>query len=402
MPQFDYEALDLAGRAKSGRLQADSIEAARADLLEKKLFATRLGPASGAAQPRALPARRRLKPRQLMLFTRQLATLAEVAPLAEALRTIARQADQPQVEAVLTRVHGAVVEGRRLADALALEPASFPPVYRAMVAAGESAGNLPDILSRLANLLERQAEIRSRLVGALSYPAALAVIALLAVAALMIFVVPRIAGQFEDLGQTLPLLTRIVMGISAFLAGWWWLLLALGVGGTLLFARALRDADFRLAFDTRLLALPVAGRVLRDVNAARLARTLAMMVASRLPIVEALALTAPTIGNHAMRAAATRMITAIREGASLSAAMRASSLFPPLLISMAAGGESAGRLDLMLERAAEALEREFDALAGTALAVLEPAIILVMGGLVAVIVLSILLPILQLETLAGA
>ena len=325
-----------------------------------------------------------------------------MAPLAEALRTIARQADQPQVEAVLNRVHGAVVEGRRLADALALEPASFPPVYRAMVAAGESAGNLPDILSRLANLLERQAEIRSRLVGALSYPAALAVIALLAVAALMIFVVPRIAGQFEDLGQTLPLLTRIVMGISAFLAGWWWLLLALGVGGSLLFARALRDAEFRLALDTRLLALPVAGRVLRDVNAARLARTLAMMIASRLPIVEALALTAPTIGNHAMRAAATRMITAIREGASLSVAMRASSLFPPLLISMAAGGESAGRLDLMLERAAEALEREFDALAGTALAVLEPAIILVMGGLVAVIVLSILLPILQLETLAAA
>jgi general secretion pathway protein F len=401
MPQFDYEALDLAGRAKSGRLQADSMEAARADLLEKKLFATRLGPASGGAQPRALPSRRRLKPRQLTLFTRQLATLAEVAPLAEALRTIARQADQPQVEAVLNRVHGAVVEGRRLADALALEPTSFPPVYRAMVAAGESAGNLPDILNRLANLLERQAQIRSRLVGALTYPAALAVIALLAVAALMIFVVPRIAGQFEDLGQTLPLLTRIVMGISAFLAGWWWLLLALGVGGSLLFARALRDADFRLAFDTRLLALPVAGRVLRDVNAARLARTLAMMIASRLPIVEALALTAPTIGNHAMRAAATRMITAIREGASLSVAMRASSLFPPLLISMAAGGESAGRLDLMLERAAEALEREFDALAGTALAVLEPAIILVMGGLVAVIVLSILLPILQLETLAG-
>jgi general secretion pathway protein F len=402
MADWRYEALDIAGRPRAGRLAAPTPEAARADLLERKLFATKLEPATAVATPAETRISGKLKPSALVLFTRQLATLASVAPLEEALRTIVRQTESDRSKAVLASVHGAVVEGRRLSDAMSLAPGSFPPIYRAMVAAGEGAGTLPAVLERLANLLERQAELKGRVQSALAYPAALAIVATLAVGALMAFVVPTIARQFADIGQTLPLLTRIVMALSAGLARFWWLILILIAGGAALFGRALQDADFRLRFDSGLLRLPIVGRLLRDLAAARLARTLAMMVASRLPLVDGLMLTLPTIGNHAIRMRVADMASDVREGASLTTAMKRAAVLPPLLVAMVAGGESAGRLDTMLERGAEALEREYDAVTRTGLAVLEPAIILVMGGAVAIIVLAILLPILQLESLAGA
>lgn len=402
MAEFRYEALDIEGKPRTGRINAPSSEAARADLLDKRLFATRLEPASDADTTPALAVgSARLKPNALGLFTRQLATLASVTPLEEALRTIVKQTEGDKARAVLTNVHGAVIEGRRLSDAMALEGASFPPLYRAMVAAGEGAGTLPQVLERLAALLDRQAEMKGRVQAALAYPAALAAVATLAVAALMIFVVPRIAEQFADIGQTLPLLTRIVMALSHALAAGWWVLLLLGAGSSLLANRALKDEALRRRFDAWLLGLPVVGRLLRDWQAARLARTLAMMVASRLPLVDGLKLTLPTIGNREIRARVAQMADDISEGASLTAAMRRAAILPPLLVAMAAGGESAGRLDVMLEKGAEALEREYDALTRSALALLEPAIILVMGGAVAMIVLSILLPILQLESLAS-
>ena len=407
MAEFRYEALDVAGQPRAGRINAPSSQAARADLLDKRLFATRLEAASGpAAQPVLAAGSARLKPGALSLFTRQLATLAAVAPLEEALRTIVRQTESDRggkgdAGAVLNAVHSAVVEGRRLSDAMALEGGSFPPLYRAMVAAGEGAGTLPQVLERLAALLDRQAELKGRVQAALAYPAALAAVALLAVAALMIFVVPRIAEQFADIGQTLPLLTRIVMALSHALAAGWWAILLAGAGAAVLASRALQDDSLRRRFDAWLLRLPVAGRLLRDWQAARLARTLAMMVASQLPLVDGLTLTLPTIGNREVRARVGQMAADISEGASLTGAMRRAAILPPLLVAMAAGGESAGRLDVMLEKGAEALEREFDALTRSALALLEPAIILVMGGAVAVIVLSILLPILQLESLAA-
>ncbi len=402
MADWRYEALDIAGQPRTGSLSAGSRDAARAELLRKQLFATRLEPGTATAAPGG----RRLKPAALALFTRQLATLAAVTPLEEALRTIRAQAASEGRDAasaaIIERVHSAVVEGRRLSDAMALEPTSFPPLYCAMVAAGEGAGTLPQLLDRLADLLDRQADLRGKLQAALAYPAALTVVATLAVAALMIFVVPRIAEQFADIGQSLPLLTRIVVGVSHIMAGWWWLIALLLAAGGALFARAMADAGTRRRFDAWLLGLPVAGRLIRNWQSARLARTLAMMVASRLPIVDGLALTLPTIGNREIRARVARMADDIREGASLTAAMKRATILPPLLVAMVAGGESAGRLDVMLDRGAEALEREHDAATRAALALLEPAIILVMGGAVAVIVLSILLPILQLESLASA
>jgi general secretion pathway protein F len=405
MAEYDYIAIDPAGKERKGSVKAETVEDARARLDARKLFIVRIEPGTvEAARKRAGLALRtpRLTAKELTLFTRQLSTLVQVSPLEEALRTIGRQSEQDHVRAIVGKVHAGVLEGRRLADALAAEPKSFPPLYRAMISAGESSGSLPTIMERLSDLMERQAVIRSKVLTAIAYPSVLAIFAVCVVAALMIFVVPKVVEQFDTVGQALPLLTRMVMGVSAFLAGYWWLLLILmGLGG-FAFWRALRHEGFRYRFDATLLRLPLLGRLIRDLHAARMARTLSTMVASRLPLMEGLSLTTQTVHNRVLRQASEQIVEAIRGGGSLSAALRRAGVFPPLLVYLAASGESAGRLDTMLERAADYLEREFDSFTSAALAMLEPIIIIAMGGIVAVIILSILLPILQLQSLTGA
>jgi general secretion pathway protein F len=407
VPDFDYLAIDTRGAEKRGHVAAATLDDARARLDRQRLYVVRIEPGTAPPPAASRPlfglqlGRPRMRTKQLTLFTRQLATLNRVSPLEESLRTITRQTEQESTRGIVAAVHAGVVEGRRLADAMAREPKSFPPLYRAMVSAGESSGSLPTILDRLANLLERQAEIRGKLITALAYPIILAVVAMGVVAALMIFVVPQVVEQFDDVGQQLPFLTRAVIWVSDLLVGWWWAMLLaavlIGVG----IWQALRNPALRLRFDTRLLKLPLLGRLLRDLHAARMSRTLSTMVASRLPLLEGLTLTAGTVHNRRLRAASDEIADAIRQGGSLSAAMRRTGVFPPLLTYLAASGEAAGRLDEMLERAADYLEREFDRFTATALSLLEPAIIVIMGGVVATIVLSILLPILQLNTLAG-
>src|SRR5205085_233559 len=324
MPDYAWVGLDTAGREKSGHVRADTSEAARDQLIQRRLYVVRIEPAAeGAGAPLVsrggLFARRKMGVKQVTLFTRQLATLVTVSPLEEALRTISRQAEREEVRRVLTNVHAGVVEGLRLSDAMAREGASFPPLYRAMVAAGEASGTLPQILERLANLMERQAQVRGKVLSTLAYP----------------------------------------------------------------------------------VILPLVGRLIRDLHAARMARTLSTMVASRLPLLEGLKLTTSTVHNRVLRAASVEIAETVRTGGSLSGALRKAGIFPPLLVYLAASGEASGKLDVMLERAADYLEREFDAFTTTALSLLEPAIIIIMGAVVALIVLSILLPILQLDTLAG-
>ncbi|CAN5285957.1 type II secretion system inner membrane protein GspF [soil metagenome] len=405
MPEFDYLAIDPAGREKRGKVRADTIDDAKARLDARKLFVVKVDAGLTATAPagRALLARRgkKLSPKELTLFTRQLSTLVQVSPLEESLRTISRQSEQDHVRAVIGRVHAGVMEGRRLSDALGADPRSFPPLYRAMISAGESSGSLPTIMERLADLMERQAVIRSKVTTAVAYPTVLAVFAVTVVIALMVFVVPKIVEQFDTIGQQLPLLTRIVIGISNMLVNYWYVFLGVGLFVGVAGWYALRQPAIRYRFDGFLLRLPVIGRLIRDLHAARLARTLSTMVASRLPLMEGLALTANTVHNRVLRRASDDLVVAIRGGGSLSAALRRAGVFPPLLVYLTASGEAAGRLDTMLERAADYLEREFDSFTSTALAMLEPIIIILMGGLVAVIILSILLPILQLQSLTG-
>lgn len=407
MPEFAYIAVDPKGKEKRGTLKAPSDADARAGLEARKLYVVKVKPQPAAPAADVaigglkLTRGKRLTAKQLTLFTRQLATLSQVSPLEEALRTIARQSEQDHVRSIVGRVADGVVEGRRLGDALGREPRSFPPLYRAMVSAGESSGALPDLLERLAKLLERQSEMRGKLISALAYPIVLTCVAVLVVAALMIAVVPKVVEQFDDVGQQLPLLTRVIIGISTFLASYWWMLVLVIGAAAAAGVYSLRNESFRLKFDRGILRLPLIGRLMRDLHAARMARTLSTMIESRLPLVEGLKLTVGTVQNRALRKATQELVENVRSGGSLSGAMARSGVFPPLLVYLAASGESAGRLDVMLARAADYLEREFDNFTATALSMLEPAIIVVMGAIVTTIVLAILLPILQLENLVG-
>ncbi len=404
MPDFAYHAIDPDGREKRGRIAAANDDVVRERLTLRKLYIVSVEPAAAAPSVIAnMPLRRkaRLNAKQLTLFTRQMSSLVQVSPLEEALRTISRQSEQPHVRTILTEVHSGVVEGQRLSEAMRREAPSFPALYRAMIAAGEGAGTLPLITERLAALLERQAEMRGKLIGALAYPAILSLVAILVVTGLMVSVVPRVVEQFDNVDQQLPLITRIVIGISAFLASYWWVILIAVIIGSLIFWRALQQPAFRLSVDRTVLRIPLLGKLLRNLHAARMARTLATMVASRLPLLEGLRLTGGTIRNKVLSGANDEIVEAVRSGGSLSGAMRASGVFPPLLVYLTASGESAGQLDTMLERAAEYLEREFDNFTSTALSLLEPLIIVAMGGVVAVIILAILLPILQLQNLTG-
>ncbi len=404
MPEFAYHAIDPDGREQRGRIAAANDDAARERLSSKNLYIVSVAPAPARVSALAsLPIKRqpRLNAKQLTLFTRQLSSLAQVSPLEEALRTISRQSEQPHVRQILTEVHAGVVEGQRLSEAMRREGGSFPALYRAMIAAGEGAGTLPLITERLAVLLERQAEMRGKLIGALAYPAILSLVAILVVMGLMVSVVPRVVEQFDNVDQQLPLITRVVIGISAFLANYYWVIIIVIVLGGLAFAQALKQPAFRLSVDRTVLRIPLLGKLLRNLHAARMARTLATMVASRLPLLEGLRLTGGTIRNKVLSAANDDIVESVRSGGSLSGAMRTSGVFPPLLVYLTASGESAGQLDTMLERAAEYLEREFDNFTSTALSLLEPLIIVAMGGVVAVIILAILLPILQLQNLTG-
>jgi general secretion pathway protein F len=408
VPDFAYVVVDPAGREKRGSVRADTPESAREQLTARRLYVVKVEAATGAPAGEGAPLlsrsvfrRRKLSTKQLTLFTRQLATLVSVSPLEEALRTVSRQSEREEVRRILAQVHAGVVEGRRLSEAMAREGASFPPLYRAMVSAGESSGTLGPILERIANLLERQAQVRGKVLSALAYPIVLSFVAAFVVFALMIYVVPKVVEQFQDVGQELPWLTRAVIGLSNFLATWWWALLVGIALAIFLSSRALREENLRFGFDRFLLRLPVLGRLQRDLHAARLARTLSTMVASRLPLLEGLRLTTATVNNRVLRKASADIAESVRTGGSLSGALKRAGVFPPLLVYLAASGEASGKLDIMLERAADYLEREFDAFTSTALALLEPLIIIIMGAVVATIVLSILLPILQLDTLAG-
>ena len=400
MPWYDYAALDARGQTRSGTLEAPSDNAARNDLERRGWVPVPLAPSTGGVPPGRLWAGR-FTGRDLTLTTRQLATLVEVAPLEEALRTLASQAEKPAVRRTLAGVHAGITEGQRLSQAMARQGRAFPPLYRAMVAAGEGTGALPQILQRLADLHERQQQVRGKLLASLVYPAVLAVVAMGVVIALMTFVVPKVVEQFDSMGRALPWLTRAVITVSELLTGWGWLLASLLALGAFGFSRLLRQEGFRLRFDRWLLGLPGLGKLIRDLHAARLARTLSVMLASGLPILEGLRATIDTVGNRVLRHATRGMADAIREGGSLSQAMRAAGTFPPILLYMAASGEASGQLGTMLERAADYLEREFSTFTSALMSLLEPAIIVLMGAIVAVIVLSILLPILQFNSMVG-
>ncbi len=406
MPAFEYIALDTEGRQKKGVLEADTARQIRVQLREQALTplevnevaqATSKTAASGKATKRV-----RINTAEMALVTRQLATLIRAAlPIEEALKAVSDQCERPSHKSMMLAVRARVVEGHSLADGLALFPNVFDPLYRAMVAAGEKSGHLDEVLERLADYTEKRHYLRQKVQLALVYPAILVTVAVAVVTALLIFVVPKVVEQFDQAGQQLPLLTRIMINLSEFLQGWWWALLALIIGSAFFFARLLQQPAFRMRFDRRLLRWPLVGRLTRGVNTARFARTLSILSSSAVPLLEGLRIAGEVVDNRYLREVIREAATRVREGSSLRAALTKHDAFPPMLVHMIGSGESSGELDSMLAKAAENHEREFESLVGVTLGLLEPLLILSMGVMVLCIVLAILLPIFQMNQLIG-
>lgn len=403
MPAFEYEALDGAGKKARGYLTADSEVAARRELRRRQLAPLKVAKAAGDAVRKSGEARSRkaLSKRELMLVTRQLSSLIDAGmPVEEAVGLVAGQVDAQAMRRVLTDLRSRVMEGERLSDAMAAHPGSFPPVYRAMVAAGEMSGGLGAVLDRLADYLEQADAVRRKLQAALIYPAALSVTAITVVAVLLVFIVPRLAEQFDGTGVTLPALTRFLIGLSGFLQSSWPILLA-GIAvlvlGVLL---ALRRPAVREARDRVVLRVPVLGSTIRNSEAARFARTMEILLKSGALLPDALKAARRTAGNAAFAQGIARVGKDVESGRALSDALRAAGGFPPLLVYMVAAGERSGTLGDMFGRAAAQTEQELDGAMTVFMNLLEPMIIVIMGVIVTGIVLSILLPILQLNTLA--
>lgn len=404
MAAFEYEALDTAGRRLRGVISAETPRLARRELRRKQLVPLKLEAANRrkVALPKILEARARaLSHKDISLLTRQLSTLISAAmPVEEALQTMGLQAETTKMRKILLSVRGRVMEGYRLSDALGEEKGAFSPFYRAMVAAGEASGGLGAVLERLADHLEKANQMRGKVMTALAYPAFLAIMATVVIMALMAFVVPRVVEQFSSMGQELPLLTRSMITISEAMQSVGPVVLVALVIGIILFLRLLRQVTFRRRVDGLVLKIPLIGKLVRKLQAARFARTLSTLVASGSSMMDALQAAERTLTNTVIRDSVREMAMLVREGTSLSGALKKIAVFPPLVTYMAKSGESSGQLDLMLEKAADYLEGEFETFTATVLTLLEPGIIVIMGGIVTLIVLSILLPILQMNSLA--
>ncbi|MEQ9505764.1 MAG: type II secretion system F family protein [Hyphomonas sp.] len=401
MAAYDYKALTVDGRRTSGVISADNARAARRELRARQLTPVEVAESgtSGRANARV---RGRLSHKQRTLFTRQLAVLLQSGMTVEqALTAAAADGSSRPVKALLLGVRSQVMEGVTLADSLRAAPSAFPPLYRSVVAAGEGAGRLPAVLDQLATNLERTYKMSSTARAALVYPAVLGIMALLMVTALMVFVVPKLVDQFAMLGTTeLPPLTQFVISTSDFVRNWGWLVAALAGAGAAVFLQSLKTPSFKRSWDSFILSLPMIGALVRTLSASQFARVHATLAGSGATVIEALTAARGAMSNLVFHDAATRIIEQVHQGGTLSAAMRATQVFPPLLTHMVQSGEAARDVPAMMNRAADFLESEFEATTRTALSLLEPAIIVILGGIVGTIVLSIMLPIMQLNTLA--
>lgn len=409
MAAFIYRAVDSAGRPKRGVIEAGNAASAREslrrqDLLPLSVEATAAPSTEAASSRLTLPnfARPALVVRSLALVTRQLSTLVDSdVRIEDALRTVAQQTTSPRMASLLLNVRSGILDGRSFSNSLGDHPRAFPEFYRASVAAGEQSSRLGPVLSRLADFIEARERNRQKIQLALIYPTLLAIVSLGIVTLLLTYVVPDIARAFTSRGAELPLLTRGLIAISAGINAYGWVI-ALGVIAAVLLARQwLSHAKNRVAVHRLLTTNPMTATLSRQVNAAQFAGTLATLVQSDVPLLDALHAAGKVMPNLYIRTKVALIATRVREGSSLRGAVTEAACFPPMLVAMVSSGEGSGNLGSALERAAADQQRELDAWIATLLAMVEPGILLLMGGIVLLMVLSILLPIVHLNDLAG-
>lgn len=403
MAAYEYSALDAKGRQTKGLIEGDTPRHARALLRDRGLSpleVTQVAEARSSAGSSFFGAGGGISNTELSLFTRQLATLARSGlPLDEALTAVSEQSESKRVKRVALGVRAGVVEGSSLAHSLNQFPGVFPPLFRATVEAGEQSGKLDYILERLAEYVERRQVMQQKIMLAAFYPAILTFVAIGVVMLLLTYVVPQVVEVFDSIDATLPPLTRGLIATSDFLRDYGIVLLAMIGAGVFVFARLMRGDAFRRRVHGLVLRLPLIGRLTRGANTGRFTRTLGILFGSGVPILDALRIGTQVVTNLPMRDAIEAAAVRVREGAPLSRSLAASKLFPPITVHLLSSGESSGKLDEMLDRAAENQEREVETLVAALMGVFEPVLILAMGGIVLLIVLAILLPIFDLNQL---
>ncbi|MEE9351040.1 MAG: type II secretion system inner membrane protein GspF [Thiotrichaceae bacterium] len=402
MPAFEYTILNSKGAEETGILEADTARQVRQILreggntpLEVDEVKESSKNATGGKTNRG-----KMKPADLALITRQFATLLESgAPLEEALATTARQTEKKSVKRIMSAVRSRVIEGHSLASALKAFPNAFPHLYQATIDAGEKSGHLDAVLDRLADYTESRQEMQQKITTAMFYPAILVFMAIAIVSGLLGYVVPKVVTVFQDMDQELPLLTQAILALSDFITGYG-IYVVIGIAiAIFLFKRLLRLPEWRYRFDRFKLKIPLVGRLVRGSNTASFARTLSILSSSGVPILDALSISAQVMQNMPMKEAVEKAAVKVREGAPIHKALEQSGYFPPMTVYLIASGESSGKLDAMLERAAIQQERETDGTLTALLSIFEPVLIVIMGIIVLLIVLAILLPIFELNDL---
>ncbi len=397
MALFDYQAANAQGRIEKGQLDADSPRGARQLLRGRGLTPVQVSAARNAGSGWGT---RRVSASELAWATRQLASLlAASLPLEGALSAVIEQAERPHVAQALTAVRADVRAGQRLTVALAARPRDFPPIYRALVGAGEDSGDLARVMERLADYIEERNALQAKVLTAFIYPAAISLVSVAIVVFLLSYVVPQVVTAFVQARQTLPMLTQVMLAASAFVRSWgvW---AGLGIAALVVAWRlALRKPELRLRWDAMLLRVPMVGRFVLGVNSARFASTLAILLDAGVPLLRALEAARQTLGNALLARCADDVSARVREGAALDAALKVQKVYPPILVHLVASGEKTGALAPLLDRAAQTISREIERRAMALTALLEPTMILVMGGVVLTIVLAVLMPIMEMNQL---
>jgi type IV pilus assembly protein PilC len=393
MPVFQYTARTLKGELINDKIDLPTRDDVIAHLRKNRLVVVQVRPA-----PREFKLRLKLgsgvRTRDLVVFTRQFSTMINAGlPLVQALDILARQTENKALADVTRQVVYDVESGQTLADALRKHPRVFGDLYVNMVAAGEAGGILDTILLRLAQFLEKNDAIVRKVKGAMIYPAVILTVAVIAVAVLLIFVIPTFQNMFASVNLELPLPTRIVIGASNLLKHYWWLILGVIGLGVFALSRYYRTAPGRLQIDTLLLKTPVLGDVLRKAAVSRFTRTLGTLISSGVSILDGLEITARTAGNMVIHNAVMESRASIAGGETISAPLQQSEVFPPMVISMIAVGEQTGGLDEMLSKIADFYDEEVDAAVSALLSLMEPVMIVVLGVIVGGMVVAMYLPI---------
>jgi general secretion pathway protein F len=402
MPAFRFEASNSAGRIESGLLEADGARQARLQLKDRGLtpISVEATASDGAVGSKHSGVSGRLKNADLAICTRQLASLlAAGLPLGQALAVVTEQAETDIVRERFGAVRSEVLAGHSLSDAMNRFPKDFPDIYRSLVTAGEQSGNLSLVMERLADHVESRSALAQKVGLAFLYPAVVTLVAISVIIGLLTYVVPQVVGVFSQTRQKLPFLTIAMLEISNFLRDWGWLVLAALIVAWFAWRFALRRPEIRLAWDALVLRLPIIGRIVRGVNTARFSSTLAILAASGVPLLKALEAGGQTLGNTALKANVADAIARVREGAPLARALGIQKQFPPMLIHFIASGESTGKLPEMLDRAATAQAAEVERKTMALTTLLEPLLVVGMGIVVLLIVLAVLLPIIEINTM---